>query len=767
MGASLNVAISVSATGTGAANTVTLSLPSGQAAVTNYPLQIGRAFLQGEIPNMPTFAGLMTQADVKNRYPDGSVAFAVLSTLVASIPTSSPTVLRILDSRAAGAGAVAGNIPLTQSQMLDPSYGFDAQLTAVNGANSGSASARTMLAAGKYTTWTAGPIAQTIILTDDTGFSYDISLDGGASHSLHPRFVATFWPTTKQVQVRLIAENCRTDAAQDLAYTATVTAGTTPVTVYTTDLTGTQATNKKFHWAFTTWTQRFWLNGAPPDQVNVDHNLAYLSSTRFLPNYDPAVAPTATVVANQYTNLWLGKAHNIYDGIWDAGLWESVMSSPGERQEIGPYPSWAVMWLYSGDWRMRLMSLGMADLAGGFPGHLREAVAGKRLLRTDPAGSSTGLGRIMSLTDRKTIVCNHFDYSYTLPGDAVKVLNPTGQSSQWTFDDAHQPAPFFVPYLLTGDPWYLDEMFLWASYTAGLTNGAATGYPYGRGPTGAEGGAAGELRAVGWLLRNRAEAAFIAPDGTPEKTYLTTLVNDALARWEGGLQITGTALDGTAEKNWGLSMGNNYSGNNGPVSYKPPTLHGWESAGYPDGTDASIVNNQNAGIFAPGAAGSFTAPWMQGYALYGLGRAKELGFASGPLLDWTAVWLNGAAAFDNGRLLALYQMPVEANFKTHPPGGFLSPWSAVEAALAPAYTAPGGGLDQDFANRTLADSYLGWLQAPTSYVAVEPGGSPTWSWYDSHVRQPIAVSAQPQNQEPKWALLPRTDTNVLPPQPTT
>ncbi|HEY1301807.1 MAG TPA: hypothetical protein VGF07_15005, partial [Stellaceae bacterium] len=60
----------------------------------------------------------------------------------------------------------------------------------------------------------------------------------------------------------------------------------------------------------------------------------------------------------------------------------------------------------------------------------------------------------------------------------------------------------------------------------------------------------------------------------------------------------------------------------------------------------------------------------------------------------------------------------------------------------------------------------GWLQAPVSYVATEPGGTATWTWYDQNVRQPIARSQQPQGKEPKWAILPRTDTNPLPSMPT-
>ena len=60
-------------------------------------------------------------------------------------------------------------------------------------------SARTMLANGDYKLWTSGPVAQTIMLGDDSAAAkYDIGF-GDGYHPLRPRFYATFWPATHQV----------------------------------------------------------------------------------------------------------------------------------------------------------------------------------------------------------------------------------------------------------------------------------------------------------------------------------------------------------------------------------------------------------------------------------------------------------------------------------------------------------------------------------------------------------------------------------------
>src|SRR5258706_15617899 len=61
-------------------NTITVDNVSGTSQKT-YPLQFGRPFVQGEIQGYPQVlvngTPILTQADVKNRYADGSVKFAI------------------------------------------------------------------------------------------------------------------------------------------------------------------------------------------------------------------------------------------------------------------------------------------------------------------------------------------------------------------------------------------------------------------------------------------------------------------------------------------------------------------------------------------------------------------------------------------------------------------------------------------------------------------------------------------------------------------
>ncbi len=450
---------------TGPINSMTLTNRSG-AAIVNYPLQFGRPFLDGAIPDEPQVliggTPVKTQSDVKNRYPDGSVEYAVVAVMVPTVPASGSLTLTFQNQTA------GNNTPLTQTQMLSMSYMFSAQLilASTGGGTAQSVDARTMLANGNYRLWTAGPVAQTIILADDTAARrYDIGF-GDGFHPFRPRFEATFWPQTHQVWVRAIGENDLSTELEDLSYALTITGANAKI----------YKNANLSQPAMETWSKSFWLGGTPKAQVDIDNNLAYLESTRWVPNYDPSLTIPQATLASDYANWWV----NNYHDIGGSGAWNPGMASTGPRPDIGPEPSWDAAWLYGGDWRLRQTALGNADLAAAWPVNLRESGAGYRLNRTDPAGSSTGLGLPISQADRGALGPNGLEgggeatFVYSAPGTpaALKIVG-TGicltpgiwtACNGWNYASSHEPGPFFIPYVLTGDPFYLTEMENWAAY---------------------------------------------------------------------------------------------------------------------------------------------------------------------------------------------------------------------------------------------------------------------------------------------------------------
>src|SRR5580700_4649919 len=98
-----------------------------RAVQTNRPISIARPFVQGEIHDFAQAlingSPLPTQCDVKNRWPDGSLKFAIVSFLVPSIPSKGSVTI-------AFSNQPSGNNTgfLTKADMLSPAYNFDGQI---------------------------------------------------------------------------------------------------------------------------------------------------------------------------------------------------------------------------------------------------------------------------------------------------------------------------------------------------------------------------------------------------------------------------------------------------------------------------------------------------------------------------------------------------------------------------------------------------------------------------------------------------------------
>src|SRR5439155_19441050 len=118
-----------------------------------------------------------------------------------------------------------------------------------------------------------------------------------------------------------------------------------------------------------------WLN-RPPQEVNID--LPYLEATHFTLNYDPSISLSDAAIANEYAK-WINKPNQFYDGARSRnGTWQTAMARPAAAKR-SPHTGRAVTWTYTGDWRMRQMALGLANLASASPANLRESDPTKNL----------------------------------------------------------------------------------------------------------------------------------------------------------------------------------------------------------------------------------------------------------------------------------------------------------------------------------------------------------------------------------------------------
>ncbi len=666
------------------------------------PVRIGRPFAAGEIARAPQAvragARVPTQADVKTRWPDGSVQHAVLSFVLP--PLSGTATIGFADQ------PDAPGTPLTAAEMLDPAYDFDAVLAiALDGAVE-QVSARAMLQAGTYTVWAAGPIATTIILADHSA-ARRWDMGGAPLRPLRPIFHATFWPARKHVQVRVIAEIANTEALTDLRYDLLLSAGAAaPREVLR------QA--GLAHYAAARWTHRFWTGGSPRFLV-IDHNLPALIQTRAVPRYDTGISVSERALSRDWTR-WQASQR----GFFGTGLWDKFMPQTGGRDDIGPYPGLVARWLYSGDARLAEIVSGQADLAAAWPLHVREGNPAKRF---DAAQTVPALGRPASIYARPTLwLMDDRDHSTAqdrVPIHGPRILTNTYPKTNggWKNDGAHQPDPFSALYTVTGDYFALEQVQFWAAVQALSYDPAYKGPP----PSGV---IRDQVRGDAWVFRNRVNAAFLSPDGTPEKAYFTAIVNDALAWWEGLHGITGTANEGSKLWRFGRS-----------TPFEPP-LHLFAEQKF-DGPGAIT-----GGGMVPGQVSSDAALWQHYMLIFELGRAKEKGFPTGRLLDYVGQVLTGqfrdpaAYAPEN---LGRYWTPVRDEA-----GRFFPTW----AATLPAYSKADPVIRRD-----VSDGYVAMACAAATMLSGSPEGQVAYAWLRKNFYDPLRDR---YSENPKWAFLPRS-----------
>src|SRR5258706_6961034 len=90
--------------------------------------------------------------------------------------------------------------------------------------------------------------------------------------------------------------------------------------------------------------------------------------------------------------------------------------------------------------------------------------------------------------------------------NARAAFPPLGQNSvtPWGADPAHEPSMSYVPYMVTGDLFHLEEMHFWATFNMASippeSRGSGLGLVNGT-----------QVRAQAWSLRSLGDAAYITP----------------------------------------------------------------------------------------------------------------------------------------------------------------------------------------------------------------------------------------------------------------
>ncbi len=493
------------------------------------------------------------------------------------------------------------------------------------------------------------------------------------------QYYVRYYPGWSGFRVDTVVENCWAQYRGNLTYDFNLLLGySNPQSVF--------SKSSFTHNCNARWHRTFWQGDTPPE-VEIRYDVPYMISTKILPYYDVGLAASESTIASAYSS-WQSSPHDIMQH----GIITTYFPQTGGRQEIGLYPTWAARYLLNMDNRLKEITLNCGDLSGGIPIHVRES---------DSARSA--YTHILTIDDRPTIWIGWWDYSGTYAADRLPA--PVGSmATEWTVDGSHQTSFACIPYLVTGDFFYLEEMYFWAGWDLASGNWSYRG--------GSTGLIIEQTRGVAWVARNVADAANMAPDvDTFEKSYFAQKINNNLASWT----IT-------------YITNGNY-----------PSVHYWEDqsnydydGGRPDSTLVSTCR-------------AYTSPWMDDFLLCSLSHLQDIGFSSQNLVDWLGVslinrfhhpdynWYRGAP----------YHIPVK--YDDGQGGGIrYATWADVDAAFV---AQPG---PTDFPDPDGVNDYRYHARAAMTHVLHLTDGSDTWDWLDSHVHSKASLLV-----DPTWGFLPR------------
>ena len=550
-----------------AGDTVTISDASGSGQ-TNRAVSIARAFVQGEIADFAQASvggtAVMTQCDVKNRWPDGSLKFAIVSFVVPSIPANGSVVVTFSNQ---GSGNNTGF--LAQSDMMGAAYNFDGQIQ-LTGAASHNISARAILSAagscqdpgsdpdgGQFecTYWLKGPVVTAVILEDRASRSFDVNTDNGTGDPLHPIFEAWFYPQGNLVQLGYTLENSwasttASNSARDQKYSVVLTGGNTnPITLFTNG-SFTEITRSRWH-------RNFCISGSGTGSANfcgplvhVNYNWGYLAETKFTPHWDPNLTIAASKISSEVngfasTNQTL--AGNANGAGYYPGPNQGGMDATGAAEYHGPLTTWDIITLMSQDPSMIPVTLGNADLGNAIPYFYREADAnaghGQTFDNSGTPGNVRTQGRVVSINARTQVslldtTAQNCNNNYA--ADWINFGTGGQDTSVWgtaELDTSHWPNLAYTAYLLTGQYAYYEEQMMQAAYAIAASPGSractqptvnsalrmgSAGYWY-----------IDQERGTDWMARENFLGAFIAVDGSPEKAYFEDKLRANIAVWEG------------------------------------------------------------------------------------------------------------------------------------------------------------------------------------------------------------------------------------------
>jgi hypothetical protein len=458
--------------------------------VSNYPLTFAHVFKNGDVGENISLsidgATLPTQFDIKRHYDNGYVRHAVISAIIPDIAANEELTIDLVK-----VGENLNTGELSKEEILATDLQSIITLSNLSGCGySGSLTANLRNAVTNSSSleyWLKGSVVTEILVREEL------------NNSLNAYWEVRIYPSTNHIRISNSIENIEADYRGNVDYAVDITQNhSTPVSVYSKP-SFTHNRNAR-------WRKVIWQGGQPID-VEIKFDFNYLKESGHVMNYNPELVMPESEIVAMY-NTWSASDKDIME----SSFITEYFPTTGGRAEIGVLPKWAVQYLYSMDNRMKEVLLNLGELSGSIPIHFRESNASKSFYK-----------HVVSIDDRPTMWLDRNDFTYI--DDDDRLPEPIGETNTaWHPDRAHQASFAYIPYLVTGERYYLDEMYYWSAYNLGACN-----YEYRKRSLGVIND---QVRGEAWAIRTIAETAALAPDNSLEKTYFEEKVLNNINNWK-------------------------------------------------------------------------------------------------------------------------------------------------------------------------------------------------------------------------------------------
>jgi len=635
--------------------TVTL-VDKSNTTTNGYPITLSLVFREGQVASAVTARVdgdmLPTQTDTKVRYADGSVKHAVVSFILPVMPAGGQVFVEIL-----GGGSNADSDYVDVDELLATDFEAVLDLT-VNG-NAHSISARQLLAGlPEVRYWLQGDVCCELLIRD---------LNVNVENQLNVQYYVRLYPGWDGIRIDTVVENCWSDFRGNLTYDFDLHLGLADPTMVLSRTDFTHNVNAR-------WRKTFWLGNEPPE-IEIRYHLDDVIGTGTLPPYDTSLTVPESTLASAYS-WWLSSDHDIMQG----GRIMRYFPSSGGREDIGVYPAWAARYLLSMDNRLREVTLNYGDLSGSIPIHIRES---------DP--TRTFYQHVLSIDDRPTVWTGWWDFGPTAAADRLPA--PIGSTStEWSVDGAHQPSLACIPYLVTGDYYYLEEMYFWAGWDLSDMNFSSRGYD--------AGWIHDQARGIAWRTRNLADAANLAPDDDVlEKDYFAQKVANNIAHWDDIY-----------------------------ISEYFPTVRYLQIISPADRAAPELDPN----------VAYYSLPWQDDFVLMVAAHMRDIGFDTTAMIQWLGESLINRYRHPdmNWYRGTPYKLPTHLYDGTGQPA-IIETWVEVN-----------DGFVDDVGPTTFEGYYHGQARAALALVTEMPQGLPAYKWLHEGVYDPAGSAV-----DPTWAFV--------------